>query len=796
MNYPPLGLLWLRFTDPLHGQFAAVTVGLLVLFPLVVRSFARAVGVRVSPVSWVVLFSLVAFAANTHWLLPGFHAVSTGFGSWPAMIASLLGVLCVARALELSRPVLAGVLAGVSVLFNSTVAPGIVVLVAFVLAAGVVGEGRTATEAVRWAAVAGSTALAVCAWWLVPFLHGWERLVEWRVALPAAMAAAERQHLLVVGLTVLLAGCAVLLGRRGRVTAAGLVFVALAAGIADRLGYLRTERWVTPAAVAAIALCAVAAPNLRLSRHKPHTPSPQPEMPRPGSVGAQVTEAPGTTATSGTPVSSTSRGVPVGGDTGLGRSAALTSSVIAVVPAGGETSAAGGAAGQMAHRQDTPPPSPPGGSVGRHRVGPLAAVRRNTVDGRGLFARFSRFRHSPAGGSAGGSRGGRWWVWLVAAGGVAAGVLSGVYAVIPVVVWVVWQRRWAFVRYGAPAWCALLLAVPAAQLFDLPGRPDRTAPSAAMSLTARADEHNAAGFVYLQQFFDHSRGGLGNCGWGDPWHILTASDTSLRPLTGLYRETSASSEFIAVAETSRRDVAQVYGEPMDQWGPAWAASPPGAPIDHETAATALGASWYVFCDSTDTITTRQLTPRRISGVGLAPHPGDDAWHRDAVGWWAGLLTGEYDLEDAEAAVPTHGSVDWDAYPPSQAAAGVSLLEAGESFAATAQTAGWAWIRVPWDPYWHSHDGTPVLKGGPGHIVAWIDEGRNDFGWWVPRRVDIAAIATTTTAVALALTLLIAGRRRSAADPWSRSPILNCRPTAPQPAEPDRGASPTAQPDKI
>ena len=314
-----------------------------------------------------------------------------------------------------------------------------------------------------------------------------------------------------------------------------------------------------------------------------------------------------------------------------------------------------------------------------------------------------------------------------------------------------------------------------------------------MTLTHRADEHNVGGFVYLQETFEHARGGTGNCGWGDPWALVASTDTNLRPLTGLYRETSASSEFIAVAETSRRDFGVVLGSPMDQWSHAWAASPPGAPINHETAARALGANWYVFCDSTDTITARRLDAPRAGGAALSAHAAEDAWHRDAVGWWAGLLTGEYDLEDAEAAVPTHGSVNWDAYPPGQAAAGVSLLEAGESFAATAQTAGWAWIRIPWDPYWHAHDGTPILKGGPGHIVAWIDEGQNNYGWWVPRRVDIAAIATTTTAAALALTLLITGRRRSAADPWSRSPTLNCRPTAPQPAEPDRGASPAANP---
>ncbi len=80
-------------------------------------------------------------------------------------------------------------------------------------------------------------------------------------------------------------------------------------------------------------------------------------------------------------------------------------------------------------------------------------------------------------------------------------------------------------------------------------------------------------------------------------------------------------------------------------------------------------------------------------------------------------------------------------------------------AVTAETADWAWIRIPSDPYWHSQNGTPVLKGGPGHIVAWVNEGQNNFGWWVPREVDMAAIATTAAAAALASVLLIAARRR-------------------------------------
>ena len=756
VNYPPLSWAWLRFTDPVHGQFAAVAVGLLVLLPWAVRSVARALRVETSPATWAVLYTIVAFAGNTHWLLPGFHSVTTGFGSWQAMIAVLLSVVCVARAFDLLKPVSTGVVTGVSVLVNSTVAPGIIVLVVVVLVGVVHMDRRQVGEAVRWAATVATVAVSLCGWWLVPFIDGWARLVEWRVPLRVAFHAASGQVLLVVGLVVLSLACVACVGRRGRLLGAAVVTVVVAAAIADAAGYLRTERWVTPAAATIIVLCAVAAPTLgrKLATLAPKN----------GIDGAQGHSGPGSE-----PVS-----------TQTARPGSSYGSSMGASPGGaprdeapiGFDGAAGGSAVSPEPRDDAASLS------GSGAEGPEGPAKPGD----------DRTRVSSGGG-------GR-WVWLdgsrrpfygrcfVAAAGAAA-ALTGVWAAVPVAVWVLWARRWSVVRYAAPAWCALLIAIPAASLFDVPPRGDTRSASAAMALTDSADENNTGGFVYLQQSFTHARGGLGNCGWDDPWAALARTDTALRPLTGLYRETSPTAEFLD-PETSQRGFALALGPPMDQWTQAWDATPPGAPIDGQQAATALGASWYVFCDSTDTITTRQLAPRRISGVGLAAQPGDDAWHRDATVWWAALLTNQTTLTEAEAAVPAVGAADWEAYPPSQAATGVSLLEAGESFAATAEAAGWAWIRVPWDPYWHSHDGTPVLKGGPGHIVAWIDEGQNDYGWWVPRHVDIAAIATTATAAALALVLLITTRRRPPAGPGC------CRPAAPPPPDP-RGPGPPAGP---
>ena len=762
VNYPPLPGAWLRFTDPLHGQFVAVAIGLLVLLPWVVRSMARALRVETVPATWVVLYTIVAFAGWSHWFLSGFHSVSTGFGSWPAMIAGLLGLVCVAWAFELRRPVGAGVSAGLSGLWNSTVAPGIIILVVVVLVGVVHMDRRRAGAAVRWAATVAAVAGAVCGWWLVPFVDGWRggRLAEWRVPLLEAATASIWQPLVVV---VIVVGCVASLGGvgdRGRLLAVGVLAAALAAGAADRSGYLRAERWIVPALVVAIALCALGAPRA-WARQRPTAPglaARGPKTPEPavgvgpaslrgvGEVGAcESGLEPGTAA-------------PTEGVSDLGDRERAES------PGGDD-------AGVHAPRSA---PGVPRGDAPTGRDHPVGA---KSIGGK---------RVAPSGGRNVAGQ------LLVSAALVAVAWFAGLWVLVPGVGWVLWQRRSTLVRYAAPGWCALLLVFPASRFGALTEEPQQSPPSAAMAAAANADSADRGGLVYLQHHGSHPYGGLINCTWGDPWSPLAGGGTALRPLDGLYRETSAAAEFIHAERMLRVNEYPVYGRPINDWSAAWAQTPTIEP-DSRQAAEALGASWIVTCNPDDTIEATPITPRRISGVSLAAHPGDDAWHRDATVWWAALLTNQTTLTEAEAAVPASGGVDWAAYPPSQAATGVSLLEAGESFAATAETAGWAWIRIPWDPYWHSHNGTPVLKGGPGHIVAWIDEGQNNYGWWVPRHVDIAAIATTTTAAALALTLLITGRRRSAADPWSRSPTLNCRPTAPQPAEPDRGASPAANP---
>ena len=253
VNYPPLGHAWMRFTDPVQGQMAAVAIGLLVLLPWGALRLARAVGCdpRQQRAAVGAVLVITAAASHMHWVLSGFHQQTTFYGSWPAMVATVIGLHIAAWAARCHRPVVCGAVAGIAVLFNATVMPGVAVTCVVLIAT----SGASFAQAVRWAATAGSAALAVCAWWLVPFLAGWDRLVRWEVPLSNAWNAGGVWQTAVLATLAAAATWAARMGegpaRRMALSAgAGL----LAVVIADLFGYLRAERWLElPVVVAAMA---------------------------------------------------------------------------------------------------------------------------------------------------------------------------------------------------------------------------------------------------------------------------------------------------------------------------------------------------------------------------------------------------------------------------------------------------------------------------------------------------------------------------------------------------------------
>ena len=241
----------------------------------------------------------------------------------------------------------------------------------------------------------------------------------------------------------------------------------------------------------------------------------------------------------------------------------------------------------------------------------------------------------------------------------------------------------------------------------------------------------------------------------------------IRPLSGLYRETSIAAEFLEAENNLRTGQYSGATAVRPHWFDAWVVLD-GPTLDTPAAAGALGARWFVECNEKGESEVTELAGVTASGVTISPHATEEAWHRDAVEWW--IITAGGLPDGGVSALPILSPGEADAHPLDRAAGGVSLRSNGDRLVVGAETAGWAWLRVPWDPDWRSLDGTPVRLGGPGHLVVWANEGETELRWSVSRSVDVAAATTTGLAalatVALVVPALVKRRRGSevAGDP--------------------------------
>ena len=149
------------------------------------------------------------------------------------------------------------------------------------------------------------------------------------------------------------------------------------------------------------------------------------------------------------------------------------------------------------------------------------------------------------------------------------------------------------------------------------------------------------------------------------------------------------------------------------------------------------------------------------------------WHRAAVEWWVAL-----DPDDGREDASENGPGDLSvvpilsepelgvgSYPSSQMASGVSLTSGIDTITLHADEAGWAWLRIPWDPGWSSLAHTPVHKGGPGHLVVWVEQGTTEMRWGVSNAVDVASAGVTGLALLATAVLSVMNRRRG----WQSDP---------------------------
>ena len=633
VNYPPLGHAWMRFTDPVHGQMAAVAIGLLVILPWGALRLSRAVGCvpRQQRAAVGAVLVLTAAASHMHWVLSGFHHQTTFYGSWPAMIATVIGLHVAAWAARCRRPITCGAVAGVAVLFNATVVPGIAVVCVVLLATSGTSLGRI----MRWAATAAAAALSVCSWWLVPFIAGWDRLVRWEVRLSNAW---ESGGVWQTAVLAVLAAAAVWAARIDAGPARRLALVAgaglLGVVLADLFGYLRPERWL--------------------------------ELP-----------------------------------------------VVVAAMAGGFLAA------------------------GHNRDG-LKPIR-------------------PA------------WSFLGVAFLIVLVVVTLRLELLPLAAWLMWGSRRTWAWSSALAWTALLAFVPLVGQVRNPA-PSALNPPAPLEAVSERGDPDAAGLVYVDRIYNTSTGDVDSCGWGYPWRTTMDTAGRIRPLFGLYRETSAAAEFLSAEVNLRVGSIDESGRSRPNWFRAWADA--GSPsLDTPARAEALGARWYVECGPDESVTITELPGTTISGVAVVPVATDTGWHRTAVEWWVSLGTPAANGDSSDVplydpgVVPILSTSDLSSYPRSQVASGARLAVRTDRITVHADEAGWAWLRVPWDPGWSALNGTPVHKGGPGHLVVWADRGTTELCWGVPSTVNASAATLTGVALLATAVLTIINRRRG----WQSEP---------------------------
>ena len=614
VNYPPLSHAWMRFTHPVHGQMAAVALGLLVLLPLGALRLARAVGYppRLQRIAVGAVLVLATVSGAVFAFLPGFDSWATFFGSWPAMLAVVTGLFTAAWAACCHRPIAAGAVAGVALLCNSTMIPGWIVIWAILLAT----SGASFRQATRWAFTTGATALVISAWWVVPFLASWDRLVPWKV--PLYWHWLWSLHPIVLTVWGLGAAWAARHSGPARRLAGSAAMGLGATLLVDWLGWLRPERWAGPALLIAAISCAGLASSRRLYPTSGHL--------RP-----------------------------------VWKLHALLGIIVVAV------------------------------FVRWIEILPIAA---------GLFLLPVRS-----------------WAWI---GGLA----------------------WTFTLYWGGLW----------------GPDSNVLPTASSPLGVAVQGNlSSEGSVYFDSLnLAHSM--YNDCTWNHPWEITKSTEGRVRPLSGVYRETSSTLEFISSKFLIGTGFYGVGYPNRSHWLEAWQTA--GTPqLGESAAAEALGARWYASCDENGVFSVIDLAGITASGVTVAFYPSEDSWHRAAARWWISISAGFQAEPELWEPVPIWSETSVPGRPASQAASGVVLRSDGDRLTIGARAPGWAWLRVPWDPFWGSPSDTAVHKGGPGQLVVWVPEGGTELVWRVPAAVDTAAAVVTAAAGVLVLIMTVTNRHQ-------------------------------------
>lgn len=417
------------------------------------------------------------------------------------------------------------------------------------------------------------------------------------------------------------------------------------------------------------------------------------------------------------------------------------------------------------------------------RYGPPGARRLAAASGIGLLAvlaaDFLEIPHSPA----------RWLTLpIICAGLASAGLVTrtrdarttgpvGLASVLAVIVAAtgyvtltdeVWVLPLAAVLLIMPrstwSWCAALawaITLHQVPLWDLVAEPRAPADSAAEAvLESGGDDVN--GLVYLNRVYENENGLYAlDCGYsGYPWKATISRNGLLRPLHanyGAYVESSPTYEFLNGELLIASEADGRSSEFRPQWVAAWQDA--GRPrLYDRMAGVALGAKWYVECDASGRIVLVEEVPgEQATGTAIETFQDEESWHAAAVRWWIQLSVGESHEQVPVPAVRT-GDLDHAAHPMHQAAQDVMLESRPDTLTISANVAGWAWLRVPWDVYWQSDADIPILKGGPGHLIVWLPAGVTTMRWRVPAGVDAAAAVVSGASLLAVVGMSVVNRR--------------------------------------
>ena len=258
VDYAPGMHALLRFTYPVHGQFAGMAVTFCVLLPWATLRLAKAVGYNKTQqqTALVVMSVFMAYTA----ILSNYMFMGVGWasshGSWNYITAACLCMFTAAWAAENKHPVKAGAVAGAAVLFNVAAAMAAPVVVA--LAA--TNKTTNAKQKIVWLGNATAGAVAVAGWYLIPFtqrmLAGqWQ---HWPVTLGQSLSETLANQPVLTFAAV--AGAAIAArshdgAKRLSIAAAGGFGSYL---IAAAAGFSRPERFATLALIAVVAAAAAA----------------------------------------------------------------------------------------------------------------------------------------------------------------------------------------------------------------------------------------------------------------------------------------------------------------------------------------------------------------------------------------------------------------------------------------------------------------------------------------------------------------------------------------------------------